>query len=84
MWHCFSRQFSADGNVVTSFNQKNKHRQPHSIRKQTKTASLNKETNKDNLNIKLKKITNHDNIIQLENKQRQPHQIKKNKQRQPH
>jgi hypothetical protein len=32
VWHCFSRQSSADGNVVTSFNQKNKQRQPHSIR----------------------------------------------------
>ena len=63
MWHCFSRQSSADGNVVTSFNQKNKQRQPHSIRKQTKSASLNQETNKDSL-------------IELRNKQRQPYQIK--------
>ena len=90
MWHCFSRQSSADGNVVTSFNQKtnkenliklrNKQRQPYQI----------KIKHKDSL-IKLgnKEI----NLIKSKKKQRQSHSIKKitdnliqlkNKQRQPH
>ena len=82
MWHCFSRQSSADGNVVTSFNQKtnkenliklrNKQRQPYQIeeKKQRQYHSIRKQTKTTSSNKEKQTKTT---SLSKNKKQRQPH-----------